>query len=215
LRLILLGPPGAGKGTQAAAIRDRFGIPHVSTGDMLREAVAAGTALGEKVKGIMAAGRLVPDETVGEVVAERLARPDARKGFLLDGFPRTLRQAEILDTVLKTRSEGLDAVLEIALNDEDVVKRLSGRRTCAACGAPCHVAYAPPKVAGVCDACGGELRQRDDDTEGVIRNRLSVYHQQTSPLTAHYGARGLLRKVDGSGPVDEVKGRIFQALGTE
>ena len=210
--MILLGPPGSGKGTQAAAVKERYGIPHISTGDMLREAIAAGTPLGMKVKDIMASGALVPDEIVGEVVAERLSRPDARKGFLLDGFPRTIRQAEILGTALSARREALDAVVKVNLSDEEVVRRLSGRRTCSACGAPCHAVFSPPRAAGVCDSCGGALKQRDDDKEDVIRNRLSVYHRQTAPLAEWYSKRGLLREVDGEGLVEEVQRRVFAAL---
>jgi adenylate kinase len=181
---------------------------------MLREAVAAGSALGTKVRGIMASGALVPDEVVGEVVAERLARPDARKGFLLDGFPRTVRQAEILDVVLTARKERLDAVVKINLSDDDVVRRLSGRRTCASCGALFHVEFSPPKRAGVCDACGGALAQREDDREDVIRRRLAVYAEQTAPVAAWYARKGLLRDVDGSGGAEEVSRRILAALGS-
>ena len=193
-------------------MKERYGIPHISTGDMLREAVAAGTPLGMKVKDIMASGGLVPDEIVGEVVAERLSRPDARKGFLLDGFPRTIHQAEILGAALSARREALDAVVKVNLSDEEVVRRLSGRRTCSACGAPCHAVFSPPRAAGVCDSCGGALKQRDDDKEDVIRNRLSVYHRQTAPLAEWYSKRGLLREVDGGGLVEEVQRRVFAAL---
>ncbi len=212
MRLVLLGPPGAGKGTQAAAVRERYGVPHVSTGEMLREAIAAGTALGTRVKEIVDSGSLVPDGIVGEVVADRLGRDDTGGGYLLDGFPRTLQQAEILNKVLEMRQESLDAVVRIRLDDDEVVRRLSGRRTCASCGAPCHLVFSRPRVAGICDACGGELRQRDDDHEDVIRKRLAVYREQTVPLAAHYRALGLLKDVDGQGPVREVTRRIFDAL---
>jgi adenylate kinase len=210
--VILLGPPGAGKGTQAAAIREKYGVPHISTGDMLREAVAAGTLLGARVKEIMASGALVPDEVVGEVVAERLARPDARKGFLLDGFPRTIRQAGILETVLSARKERLDAVVKVNVSEDDVVRRLSGRRTCASCGSPFHVSFSAPRVEGICDACNGRLLQREDDREDVIRKRLAVYVEQTAPVAAWYAKKGLLREVDGSGPVEVVQGRVFEAI---
>jgi len=213
VRLVLFGPPGAGKGTQAAAVKEKFGIPHISTGAMLREAIAAATPVGVRAKTLVESGSLVPDEMVGEIVAERLARHDARKGFLLDGFPRTLRQAGILDVVLKARREALDAVVKLNLGDEEVVRRLSGRRTCAGCGAPCHVEFSPPKVEGICNACGGELRQRDDDSEATIRRRLTVYREQTEPLAAHYASKGLLREIDGTGPVDDVKARVLAALG--
>lgn len=215
LRLVLLGPPGAGKGTQAAVIREKYGIPHISTGEILREAIEAGTELGSRVKSIVESGSLVPDELVGEVVAERLSREDATRGFLLDGFPRTLRQAEILETVLSTRKQALTAVIKIDLEDEAVVRRLSGRRSCASCGALYHVESARPRADGVCDACGGQLRQREDDTEEVIRKRLKVYHRQTAPLAGHYRSSGHLRTVDGDGTRDEVTARVLKALSQE
>lgn len=214
MRLILLGPPGAGKGTQAAAIRERYGVPHISTGEMLREAIAAGSPLGKKVKSIVEAGALVPDEVIGEVVAERLSRDDVRKGFLLDGFPRTLRQAEILEAVLGARNEPLTAVLELEIGEEEIVRRLSGRRTCPACGATFHTAFSPPRAEGVCDACGGRLAQREDDRESSVRTRLAEYAAKTAPLSAHYRGLGLLRRVDGAGGVDEVTERVFGVLGT-
>jgi adenylate kinase len=213
VRLVLFGPPGAGKGTQAAAVKEKFGIPHISTGEMLRESIAAGTPVGVKAKALVDSGSLVPDEVVGELVAERLARRDARRGFLLDGFPRTLRQATILEVVLKARTEPLDAVVKINLSDDEVVRRLSGRRTCPSCGASYHVAFSPPKVDGLCDACGGALSHRDDDREDVIRKRLTIYASQTAPLASHYGKLGLLKEVDGSGRIEEVRSRIFKALG--
>jgi adenylate kinase len=213
MRLILLGPPGAGKGTQAASIREQMGIPHVSTGDMLREAVAAGTTLGSRVKEILASGRLVSDEIVGDLVAERLDRPDAEGGFLLDGFPRTIRQAEILDGVLDARRTALDAVLKISLGDDEVVRRISGRRTCGSCGSLFHVEFSPPAKDGVCDSCGADLRQREDDREDVIRKRLAVYHEETAPLADYYSRRGLLREVDGTGTVESIQGRVMAALG--
>jgi adenylate kinase len=212
MRLVLFGPPGAGKGTQAAAIKAKYGILHISTGEMLREAIAQGSPVGVKTKAIVDSGSLVPDEVVGELVAERLSRPDARKGFLLDGYPRTLRQAEILEVVLKARKEALDAVVKVNLSDDEVVKRLSGRRTCTSCKTNYHVVFSAPKRAGVCDACGGALAQREDDREDVIRKRLVVYGQQTAPLAAWYAKKGLLREVDGSGPIDEVEKRMFKVL---
>ena len=212
MRLILLGPPGAGKGTQATAICDRFGVPHISTGDILRDAIGAETPVGVRAKEIVASGRLVPDEMAGELVAERLSREDARKGFLLDGFPRTIRQAQILETILKARREPLRAVVKLALPDEDVVRRLSGRRTCVRCGMPHHVESATPGAVGACVSCGGELRQREDDQEDVIRNRLRVYHEQTAPLAAWYAERGLLEEIDGRGTMDEVRRRLESAL---
>lgn len=209
MRVILLGPPGAGKGTQAAAICEKFGIPHVSTGEILREAIAAGTPLGKKAQQIVAAGMLVPDEMVGELVAERLSRKDARKGFLLDGFPRTIRQAEILETILGARREPLRGVVKLALPDDEVVRRLCGRRTCSKCGTPYHV---ESLTTASCASCGGELAQREDDKEEVIRKRLQVYHEQTAPLAAWYADKGLLREIDGRGRIEEVRSRVLSAL---
>jgi len=207
--VILLGPPGAGKGTQAASICEKYGIPHVSTGDILREAIGAGTPLGKKAQAIVAAGMLVPDEVVGELVAERLSRKDARKGFLLDGFPRTIRQAEILETILAARREPLRGVVKLALPDDEVVRRLSGRRTCSKCGTPYHV---ESLKATSCTSCGGALAQRDDDKEEVIRKRLQVYHEQTAPLAAWYEKKGLLREIDGRGTIEDVGSRVLAAL---
>jgi adenylate kinase len=212
VRLILLGPPGAGKGTQAAAIRERYGVPHISTGDILREAIAAGTPLGRIVRSIVESGSLVPDEVIGEVVADRLSRDDARKGFLLDGFPRTLRQAEILDAMLKARREQLTAVISLELSDDEVVKRLSGRRTCTSCGALHHVDYSPSRAEGICDACGGKSERREDDKEDSVRTRIREYHVKTAPLSGLYSDLGLLRVVDGAGSVDEVTRRVAVAV---
>jgi adenylate kinase len=214
VRLVLFGPPGSGKGTQASAVKEVLGVPHISTGDMLREAIAAGTPVGLKAKTIVESGSLVPDEMVGEIVAARLARGDARKGFLLDGYPRTLRQAEVLEVVLTARREALDAVVKLNLEDDEVVRRLSGRRTCPSCGASFHVAFTPPRKEGVCDGCGSALTQREDDREETIRKRIGVYRQQTAPLAAHYAAKGLLKDVDGTGKPEEVRARILAALGT-
>jgi adenylate kinase len=210
--MVFLGPPGAGKGTQAAIIRDRYGIPHVSTGEIIRDAIAGGTPMGDKVRVVVESGKLVPDEMIGDIVAERLGREDARNGFLLDGFPRTIRQAEILENVMSARNEGLTAVIKLDVGDDQVVLRLSGRRVCAACGALSHTEFSAPKRPGVCDACGGRLEQRRDDREEVIRRRLSVYHEQTEPLVAHYAALGLLRVIDGDRPCGEVTRDVLAAI---
>ena len=212
MRLILLGPPGAGKGTQSARIVERLGVPQLSTGDMLRAAVAAGTPVGRKAKDVMASGGLVSDEIVVGIVADRIEEPDARQGFILDGFPRTVPQAETLEEILGDLGLKLDVVLELVVDDEEVIRRLSGRRTCRNCGHIWHVDFDPPSREGVCDDCGGQLFQRDDDQEDTLRHRLEVYLDQTSPLIGYYGERGLLRGVDATGPVDDVTERAIAAL---
>ncbi len=212
MNLVLLGPPGAGKGTQAAAIIDRFSIPHISTGDMLRAAVAKGTDVGLKAKAIMDAGELVPDEVVCEIVRERLGEDDCAKGFLLDGFPRTVVQAEALDGILADMGKALDKVVCYEVADNVVVERLSGRRMCKQCNAGYHVLFLPPKREGICDKCGGELYQRDDDQEATIRERLSVYHRQTSPLVAYYENMGNLVRIDAAGDIDAIRDATLQAL---
>ena len=212
MRLILLGPPGAGKGTQAKRLIERYGIPQISTGDILRAAVREGTELGKKAKQYMDAGQLVPDEVVIGIIRERLKEADCAKGFILDGFPRTVPQAEALKSVLAELGQALDHVVSIEVPDEDLVERLTGRRTCRNCGAMYHVKFTPPKQEGVCDKCGGELYQRDDDKEETIRARLKVYHDQTAPLVEFYNEEGLLRRIDGVGSVDEIYGRILGVL---
>ncbi len=212
MRLVLLGPPGAGKGTQAAAIRKRLSIPHISTGDMLREAIAAGSPVGRKAKAVVEAGNLVPDDVMAEMVRERLSAPDAHEGFLLDGYPRTVAQAEALDSMLAGLGGRLDAVLYLVLEDAAIVTRLSGRRTCGTCGAPYHVSAAPPARPGVCDACGSALAQRPDDREEAVTRRLSVYRSQTQPLVELYRRRGVLRAVPATGLVEEVGRRVAAAL---
>lgn len=214
MRTILLGPPGAGKGTQAARIVEAHGVPHISTGDILRANVKAGTSLGTEAKRFMDAGDLVPDEVIIAMVGDRLAEPDAREGFLFDGFPRTVPQAEALDELLVARDQPLDVVIELVIDHEEVVRRLTGRRTCAGCGRIFHVEYDPPATAGVCDDCGGELQQRADDREEVVRNRLEVYREQTEPLVAFYEARGQLRRVDAQGAVEDVTERVMAAIGS-
>jgi len=213
MRLVLLGPPGAGKGTQAERIRDRYGLAHLSTGDMLREAVAAGTEIGREAKSIMDAGQLVPDELIIRLVEARISEPDCAKGFLLDGFPRTLAQAEALDRLLAERGARLDAVIEFAVDDEALVERISGRFSCKKCGALYHDRFKPTKVPGVCDVCGGtEFVRRPDDNPETVRARLRAYHEQTAPLLPYYRARGLLITVDAMADIDAVTEEIFRRL---
>jgi adenylate kinase len=212
MRIILLGPPGAGKGTQAAAAKTKFQVAHISTGDMLRENVRNRSPLGFRAKEFMDAGKLAPDDLIIEMMRERLSRDDASEGFILDGFPRTAAQAEALDDLMKDMSIKLDAVILLEMPDEAVVKRLAGRRVCSACGAIYHAAGSPPKSEGVCDACSGQVIQRDDDKEEVIRRRLSAYHLETAPLVGHYEKCGLLRRLDASGPCDAVKS-YMESLG--
>jgi adenylate kinase len=212
VRVILLGPPGAGKGTQAGTIASTYAIPHISTGDILRANVREGTELGLEAKRFMDAGELVPDDVIIGMVGDRLAQPDAANGFLFDGFPRTVPQAEALEALLAERDQPLDVVLRLAVDEDEVVSRLTGRRTCTACGAVFHVEHQPPATEGVCDACGGELVQRDDDREDVVRNRLEVYRRSTEPLEEFYWNRGLLRDVEAVGSVDEVAERAASVL---
>jgi adenylate kinase len=215
MRVVLLGPPGAGKGTQAAAMRERYRMPHISTGDMLRAAIAAGTPLGRQAKALVEAGQLVPDDLMAVMVRERLQLPDVGEGFLLDGYPRTVSQAETLDAVMDETGHSLDRVLFLDLDDSEIVRRLSGRRSCAACGAPYHVTAAPPREAGRCDGCAGPegtLTQRPDDREDVVTERLRVYRERTAPVADHYRKRGLLSVVDAAGTVGEVERRIVAAL---
>ncbi len=212
MNLILLGAPGAGKGTQAKKIVEKYGIPHIATGDILREAVAKGTELGKKAKEYMDRGELVPDEIVIGIVKERLQQPDCEKGFLLDGFPRTLKQAEALDDMLKELGKKIDAVIYIDVPEEEVVKRIVNRRTCRNCGAVYHLIYAPPKEPNKCDKCGGELYQRDDDKEETVRQRFKVYMENTAPLIEYYEKKGILYKVDGTKNIDEVFQQIDEVL---
>jgi len=212
MKLILLGPPGAGKGTQAKMLTDRFGIPQISTGDILRSAVKEGTPMGVKAKAFMDAGGLVPDEVVVGIVRERLQKSDCADGFILDGFPRTVAQADALKETLLQLGKSLDAVISLEVDVEALVERLTGRRTCKACGRGYHVKFDPPKVAGTCDLCGGVLIQRDDDKEETIRKRLEVYHQQTAPLVAYYRTDSLLTSVDGMREIDTVQQQILSAL---
>jgi len=211
MRLLLLGPPGAGKGTQAERVAAKYGIPHLSTGDMLREAVAANTEIGRQAKSIMDAGRLVPDDVMIRLVADRIAQPDCAHGFILDGFPRTLAQAEALDRLLEERGLELDLVLEIAVDDEALIERISGRFACARCGAGYHDRFKQPKVPGVCDACGSrEFVRREDDKAETVRARLEAYHAQTAPLLPYYRDKGLLSVVDGMAEIDQVTAEVLE-----
>jgi len=211
--IILLGPPGAGKGTQAKELAARRGLVQLSTGEMLRAAVAAGSEIGIKAKAIMEGGGLVPDEIVIGIVAERIEQPDCRSGVIFDGFPRTLAQASALDAVLKKKKTRLDAVIELKVNDKILVERISGRFSCATCKASYHDLYKRPKVKGVCDVCQGtEFERRPDDSEETVRERLLVYYRETSPLIGYYYCKGNLQTVDGMAPIDEVAAAIAGIL---
>lgn len=212
MRLVLVGPPGAGKGTQAQHIASARSVPAISTGDIFRANVSQGTELGQLAKTYMDAGDLVPDEVTVEMVRNRLAEDDAAKGFLLDGFPRNVPQAETLEGMLAEMGNKLDIVLELVVDDDEVVRRLSGRRTCRICGTNWHVDFDPPSVEGICDRDGGELFQRDDDKPGTVRHRLDVYAKQTAPLVSFYATRGILVGIDATGPVDDVTERALEAL---
>jgi len=214
MNLILLGGPGAGKGTQAKKLIDKFQVPQISTGDILRAAVKEGTVMGKKAKEYMDAGKLVPDEVVIGIIKDRLAQPDCKKGFILDGFPRTVPQAEALDKVLSGLNTGIDHVISIDVDEEALVTRLTGRRTCknAACGQMFHVQFSPPQKAGVCDKCGSELYQRDDDNETTVRSRLATYNQATKPLIDYYTKKGLVRPIKGVGSIDDIFNKIVGIL---
>ena len=209
-----MGPPGVGKGTQAEQMQGLLGVPHISTGNILRLAMGQqGSPLGEKVRSFVESGRLVPDALMGDLIAERLERKDASAGFILDGFPRTLEQVSILEGVLSRLGLTLDRVLMLVVPEAEIVRRLSGRRTCPNCGAVFHLESRPPAVSGVCDVCGSALAQRPDDKEAVIRDRLKVYTDQTLPVADAYRAKGVLLEIDGSGEVDDVKARLNAGLG--
>jgi adenylate kinase len=212
VRVVLVGPPGAGKGTQAQFIASHLAIPKVSTGDIFRYNVSAGTELGRQARSFMERGDLVPDEVTVAMVASRLQEDDALSGFLLDGFPRNVPQAETLKKLMADWGMRLDLVLELVVDHDEVIRRLSGRRTCRKCGRVWHVAFDPPSVPGKCDECGGELFQRDDDREETIRHRLEVYEQQTQPLISYYADEGILLGIDATGPVEDVTERALLAL---
>ena len=210
---ILLGPPGAGKGTQAKLMVDKWNIPQISTGDILRAAVRKGTTLGVEAKGFMDRGGLVPDRVVIGIIAERLKEEDAANGFILDGFPRTIPQAEALQQILDGLDRAIDHVISIEVEDEELVTRLTGRRMCKECGDSFHVVFNPSSNEGTCDRCSGELYQRDDDKEETIRQRLAVYSEQTQPLIAHYEKQGKLRRIPGTGSIDNIFSRVIEAAG--
>ncbi|MEX5285631.1 adenylate kinase [Selenomonas sputigena] len=212
MHILLMGPPGAGKGTQAANLVKEFDIPHISTGDMFRAAVKEGTELGKQAKACMDAGKLVPDEVTIGIVKERLAKPDCKKGFILDGFPRTVEQADALTGILKDLGLSLSCVLNINVPAADLIERAVGRRICKTCGATYHVKFNPPRREAVCDTCSGDLFQRADDSEETMKNRLSVYEAQTKPLIDYYEKAGVYREIDGRQAIDKVKADMIKVL---
>ena len=216
MRIVLVGPPGAGKGTQAAFLAENLSIPHISTGDLFRANISQGTELGQQAQEYMRAGQLVPDEVTIGMAKDRMAQPDAEGGFLLDGFPRNIAQAEALDRILEENGQKLDAVLDLEVPEEEVVKRIAGRRICRSDSSHVfHAEYSPPKKDGVCDVCGGELYQRDDDREETVRKRLAVYHSETEPIIDYYKRHGLVTTIPALGKVAEVTERAMDALQRE
>jgi adenylate kinase len=212
VRVVFLGPPGAGKGTQARELAHEWGVPHIATGDMLREAMAAGTPLGRAAKAYYDRGELVPDDVIIGMIEERFRQAEASRGFILDGFPRTIPQAEALDRLLKDLGLNLDRVVFFDVGEGELLRRLTGRRLCRACGTSFHLVSAPPGREGVCDRCGGELYQRADDSEATVRNRLQVYGRQTAPLLDYYRSRDRLTSVDAAGDMDVIRGRIRRTV---
>jgi len=213
MKLVLLGPPGAGKGTQAKRLEERHGLKQLSTGDMLRAAVRAGTEYGRKAKEVMDRGDLVSDDIVVAIIADRLGEPDVARGFILDGFPRNVAQAKALDRMLSDRRSGLDAVIEMKVDEEELVQRLAGRYTCAKCGKGYHDTFEQPKTPGVCDVCGGtEFTRRADDRPETVRDRLRVYREQTAPLSDYYRRKGKLRTIDGMADIDDVTAEMEEVL---
>ena len=213
MKLILLGAPGAGKGTQAEVICEALKIPAISTGNIIRDALAKGTEMGLKAKSYIDAGKLVPDEVVIGIIKDRLAEDDCKNGFILDGFPRTIPQAEVLDKALTELGDKIDYAINVDVPDENIVKRMGGRRACLACGATYHIEHIPPKTEGICDRCGKELILRDDDKPETVMNRLQVYHDQTQPLIDFYNAKGVLKEVDGTVDMKDVFNAIVAILG--
>lgn len=213
MKIIMLGAPGAGKGTQAKQIADKYQIPHISTGDIFRANIKEGTELGTKAKTYMDQGLLVPDELVVELVADRIVKDDCKNGFVLDGFPRTIPQAEALDAALAKMGEKMDYAIDVDVPDENIVNRMGGRRACLNCGATYHIVTIPTKVEGICDKCGSPVVLRDDDQPETVQKRLTVYHEQTQPLIDYYKEQGILKSVDGTKPMDEVFAAIVQILG--
>ena len=215
MRIILLGPPGAGKGTQAAGIVEKYNIPHISTGDIFRKNIKEGTELGKKAKGFIDQGLLVPDELTVGLVTDRISQPDCEKGFMLDGFPRSVAQAQHLDKYLKEVGISLDKVVNIEVDKDILVGRAVGRRICKSCGATYHVEFNPPKADGVCDVCGGELYQRADDNEETVSKRIQVYLDETKPLVDYYSKEGIIANINGEQSIDKVFADIVDALGSE
>ena len=213
MKIIMLGAPGAGKGTQAKQIAEKYAIPHISTGDIFRANIKEGTELGNKAKTYMDQGLLVPDELVVELVAERIVKDDCKNGFVLDGFPRTIPQAEALDAALEKMGEKMDYAIDVDVPDENIVNRMSGRRACLNCGATYHIVTIPTKVEGICDKCGNEVVLRADDQPETVQKRLTVYHEQTQPLIDYYSNQGILKSVDGTLLMDDVFAAIVEILG--
>jgi adenylate kinase len=213
MKIIMLGAPGAGKGTQAKMIADKYQVPHISTGDIFRANIKNGTDLGKKAKEYMDKGQLVPDELTVEILLDRVAQDDCKSGYVLDGFPRTIPQADVLDKELTKLGDKVDYAINVDVPDENIIRRMSGRRACLKCGATYHIEHIPPKQEGICDTCGSELVQRDDDKPETVKNRLSVYHEQTQPLIDYYTKKNILKTVDGTKDMQEVFNEITGILG--
>ncbi len=212
MKIVMLGAPGAGKGTQAKRIAEKYGIPHVSTGDIFRANIKNGTELGKEAKSYMDAGKLVPDDLTVRILLDRVSEPDCSKGYVLDGFPRTIPQAEVLDRELNKAGEKIDAAVDVEVPDESIIDRMGGRRGCPKCGASYHIKYIPPKQEGVCDKCGTALVLRDDDQPETVKKRLDVYHEQTQPLIDYYSRQGILKEVDGTVDPEDVFSAIVDIL---
>ncbi len=215
MKIIMLGAPGAGKGTQAKMIAEKYGIPHISTGDIFRANIKGGTELGLEAKKYMDQGLLVPDELTVKILLDRVANDDCSNGYVLDGFPRTIPQAEVLDKAVSELNDSIDFAINVDVKDENIIRRMSGRRACLKCGATYHIEHVPPKKEGICDACGSELVLRDDDKPETVEKRLKVYHDQTQPLIDYYSKKGILKEVDGSQDKDDVFNAIVDILGNK